>query len=67
LYGFTLLFEKIWNSGKTLVGHNCFFDILFLYDAFIGALPYDYQLFKKAVTEVKSNNGIVGSGEKMDI
>ncbi len=53
LYGFTLLFEKIWNSGKTLVGHNLFFDLLFMYDAFIAPLPFDYHLFKNFVTEVK--------------
>jgi len=47
LFGFTLLFEKIWNSGKAFAGHNFFFDLLFIYDAFIGALPYDYSFFKK--------------------
>lgn len=53
LIGFTLLFEEIWNSGKTFIGHNCLYDILFIYEAFIDHLPTDYQNFKTVVTDGK--------------
>jgi poly(A)-specific ribonuclease len=47
LLGFTLIFEEIWNSNKTIIGHNCLYDLLFVYSAFIDELPKDYQNFKK--------------------
>jgi len=34
--------ELLWKSKIPIVGHNCFFDLLFIYDAFIGSLP-DYN------------------------
>ena len=53
LIGFTLLFEEIWNSGKTFIGHNCLYDILFIYEAFVDHLPTDYQNFKRVVADGK--------------
>lgn len=39
LYGFALLFEKIWGSKKPIIGHNCFLDLLYLYQGLVGRLP----------------------------
>lgn len=33
--GFTLLFYEIWKSKKIFVGHNCLYDILFIYASFV--------------------------------
>lgn len=43
LYEFTILFEKVWNSGKPLIGHNCYQDILYIYESFVAHLPENYQ------------------------
>ena len=49
--GFTLIFEEIWTSGKTLVGHNCLYDLLYIYSSFADNLPTEYQNFKKIVAD----------------
>ena len=38
-------------SKKILVGHNCLYDILFIYAAFVEKLPNDYDNFKKIVCD----------------
>lgn len=35
ILGFTVIFEEIWRSNKALVGHNCLYDLLFLYSSFV--------------------------------
>ncbi len=45
--GFTTVFQLLMDSKKPMVGHNCYFDILFLYSHFIEFLPYKYEEFKK--------------------
>jgi len=37
--GFSLVVEELAKSKKPLVGHNMFFDMLFLYQQFIAELP----------------------------
>ena len=49
--GFTLLFNEIWKSKKIFVGHNCLYDILFIYASFVEKLPVDYSNFKKIISE----------------
>jgi len=51
LLGFSLIFEEIWNSDKILIGHNCLYDLLFIYSAFVDELPKDYQNFKKIISD----------------
>jgi hypothetical protein len=45
-YGFSLLFEQIWASKKPIIGHNCFLDLLYLYQGLVGRLPENYFEFK---------------------
>ena len=49
--GFTLLFYEIWKSKKIFVGHNCLYDILFIYASFVEKLPVDYTNFKNIISE----------------
>lgn len=46
IYGFGILFEKLWSLKKTIIGHNCFLDLMYLYQCFIGNLPENYFEFK---------------------
>ena len=43
--GFSLIIEEMINSKKPLIGHNCIYDICFLYDQFIGPLPSTFLKF----------------------
>lgn len=37
--GFTLVIEAIIKAKKPVVGHNCMYDWLYLYNQFIARLP----------------------------
>lgn len=50
--GFTNVVKLLINSKKPLVGHNCYFDLLFLYSHFIDTLPYSYDDFKKSLNKL---------------
>jgi poly(A)-specific ribonuclease len=43
--GFTLVIEAIIKARKPVVGHNCMYDWLYLYNQFIGRLPETYLQF----------------------
>ena len=47
--GFSNLIQKIIDAKKTIIGHNPFLDILFIYHNLIGDLPDDYNKFKEKV------------------
>ena len=47
LIGFTSIFQLLLDSKKPMIGHNFYFDILFLYSHFLEALPYSFDEFKK--------------------
>ena len=51
--GFSSIFKLIWESKKTIIGHNCLLDILYSYHAFIGNLPENYFEFKKMLADTK--------------
>ncbi|EWS71222.1 CAF1 family ribonuclease (macronuclear) [Tetrahymena thermophila SB210] len=41
--GFTKFFELVGKRNVPIVGHNCYMDLLFLHNSFIGALPQYYS------------------------
>ena len=43
--GIKILFEKIIEKRKKIVGHNCLVDILFIYNNFIETIPKDFKIF----------------------
>ena len=43
--GIKVLFEKIIEKRKKIVGHNCLVDILFIYNNFIETIPKDFKIF----------------------
>lgn len=45
--GFTKIFQTLLPSKKVLVGHNCFCDLLFLFQHFDDQLPIRLLDFKK--------------------
>lgn len=45
--GFTRIIELLIEEKKPIVGHNCYFDMLFIMHSFIENLPYKYTDFKK--------------------
>ena len=49
--GFTRVIELLIKAKKPLVGHNCYFDLLFLYNSFLENLPKKYSDFKKKLNE----------------
>lgn len=49
--GFTRVFELLMESKKTIIGHNCIFDFMFIYSHFIESLPFSYKEFKKRLAE----------------
>ena len=51
MIGFTLIFDEIWSSNKKFIGHNCLYDMLFMYDAFVNNLPAEYANFKKSIAD----------------
>ena len=46
LLGFTRVFRLLVNLKKPLVGHNCYMDLLMMFDKFYHCLPEDYDAFK---------------------
>ncbi|GBE60817.1 CAF1 family ribonuclease [Babesia ovata] len=49
--GVRLLFDEISKHGKILVGHNCFYDMLHIYQTFYGELPESVEDFRKRWTD----------------
>lgn len=43
--GFSLVIEAIITGKKTIIGHNCMYDWLYLYNQFIDRLPDTYLEF----------------------
>ncbi len=49
--GFTAIFERIWrNPNICMVGHCSFFDLMYIYDSFVGELP-SYFKFKTDILQ----------------
>merc|ERR1719198_243795 len=46
--GIRSIFDEITKGRKLLVGHNCFYDFLHLYQTFYGDLPESVQEFKSS-------------------
>ena len=51
LFGFTKVFEKIWEYKVKVVGHNSLLDLLYIYQSFVGDLPDSYFDFKTQVNK----------------
>lgn len=45
--GFTLVIEEIIKAKKPLIGHNCMYDWLYVYNQFIAELPETFAEFSK--------------------
>mmetsp|Transcript_8797 Transcript_8797/g.6539 ORF Transcript_8797/g.6539 Transcript_8797/m.6539 type:complete len:120 (+) Transcript_8797:750-1109(+) len=43
--GFSLVVEMLVKAGKTLIGHNMIYDMVFMYTQFITELPPTYKQF----------------------
>lgn len=43
--GFSLIVEELINAKKPIIGHNMIYDIIYLYNQFIGNLPETYSEF----------------------
>lgn len=43
--GFALIVEFLINAKKPIIGHNMIYDIIYLYNQFIGDLPETYSEF----------------------
>lgn len=43
--GFSLVVEELISAKKPIVGHNMMYDIIYLYNQFIGKLPEHYSDF----------------------
>ncbi|EAN32959.1 CAF1 family ribonuclease family protein [Theileria parva strain Muguga] len=50
--GLRTLFDTVSKNNKILVGHNCFYDILHIYQTFYGDLPENVEDFKKKWVQV---------------
>ncbi|VWU48316.1 poly(A)-specific ribonuclease PARN, putative [Hepatocystis sp. ex Piliocolobus tephrosceles] len=50
--GVRLLFDEIIKNKKIIVGHNCFYDILHIYQTFYNELPNSIGVFKKKWTQL---------------
>lgn len=50
--GIRLLFDEIIKKKKILIGHNCFYDILHIYQTFYGELPKMINEFKEKWTNL---------------
>ncbi|KMZ78930.1 poly(A)-specific ribonuclease [Plasmodium vivax India VII] len=50
--GVRLLFDEIIKNKKIIIGHNCFYDILHIYQTFYHELPNSISLFKNKWTEL---------------
>ena len=47
--GFSLFIEYLCTRKIPIIGHNIYFDMMFLYDKLIGDLPPDFYSFKKQI------------------
>ncbi|XP_075969833.1 pre-piRNA 3'-exonuclease trimmer-like isoform X2 [Anticarsia gemmatalis] len=52
LLGFSQIIYLLAASGKPIVGHNIFLDIVLLHNQFIGPLPKHYATFKKNIHDM---------------
>ncbi|ANQ09454.1 CAF1 family ribonuclease [Plasmodium coatneyi] len=50
--GVRLLFDEIIKNKKIIIGHNCFYDILHIYQTFYHELPNSISVFKNKWTEI---------------
>ncbi|SBT78499.1 poly(A)-specific ribonuclease PARN, putative [Plasmodium ovale] len=50
--GVRLLFDEIIKNKKIITGHNCFYDMLHIYQTFYHDLPNSISVFKKKWTEL---------------
>lgn len=55
IIGVRLLFDEIIKNKKIIIGHNCFYDILHIYQTFYHDLPKSINVFKKKVDRVISS------------
>ena len=49
--GFSLFIEYLCEKKIPIIGHNIYYDMMFLYDKLIGDLPLDFYSFKKKIHE----------------
>ncbi|PVU87662.1 hypothetical protein BB559_004439 [Furculomyces boomerangus] len=47
--GFTKVIELLINAKKTIIGHNCLLDLVFIYSHFFGKLPNTLSEFKMLI------------------
>jgi poly(A)-specific ribonuclease len=50
--GFSLVIEEIINAKKPLIGHNCIYDWLYVYNQFVDKLPETYDEFIKSWNKI---------------
>lgn len=69
--GFSLLIKKLIESKKPMVGHNMFFDVMFLYDKFIDDLPntldefiFDFSRLFPTIHDTKNLSHFSGKFDK---
>ncbi len=43
--GFSLVVDMLIKAAKPIIGHNMIYDIIYLYNQFIGVLPEEYSDF----------------------
>ena len=48
-FGFSRIISELIKSQKPIVGHNCFSDLIRMYQNFIDDLPFKYQEFKETL------------------
>lgn len=46
--GFSLVIKALIESKRPIIGHNMIYDIIYLYNQFVGKLPDTYEEFNKA-------------------
>jgi uncharacterized protein YlzI (FlbEa/FlbD family) len=49
--GFSLYIDYLCKKKIPIIGHNIYYDMMFLYDKLIGGLPDDFYTFKKQIHE----------------
>ena len=49
--GFSLYIDYLCKKKIPIIGHNIYYDMMFLYDKLIGDLPNDFYTFKKQIHE----------------
>ncbi len=51
MLGFTKVWKDLINFKKPIVGHNCFLDLLFIFEHFHKNNPFTFGKFKETVNE----------------